>query len=434
MLRSGDRNEATTRLHLIDTLLYECLGWLKFDVIPEVRQDGQYADYTFYAPRQVMILEAKREGDYFDLPTDRNHLTYDLTALAHTSASLRAAIGQVSDYCHSRGIQTAAISNGHQVVAFIANRSDGVPFMDGKAIVFPSLEFMQNHFGDLWNALSKPATEESKLRARLLGKSAPSVPSPLAARLDVYPGTKGRNLFQTDLQVLSDLVIEDIARSRELERRFLEECYCENGTLSHYSLISKSILSSRYNSLFDGANPGPSVVPVGKGTKEPNDFLAEVMSRRPILLLGDIGVGKTTFIRHLIKIDAANLLENAYTFYLNFGSQANLTSDLDRFIVDEMRSQLRNIYEVNIEQYNFVRGVYYRELDDFRDGIYCKLRESDPPAFRQKESSLLESLVADKAEHLRKSLSTSFADERSRLSCSWTTATNADLSCKTTFF
>ena len=28
--RVDQRNEATTRLHLIDILFFECLGWLKF--------------------------------------------------------------------------------------------------------------------------------------------------------------------------------------------------------------------------------------------------------------------------------------------------------------------------------------------------------------------------------------------------------------------
>src|ERR1039457_5791755 len=36
---------------------------------------------------------------------------------------------------------------------------------------------------------------------------------------------------------------------------------------------------------------------------------------------GDVGVGKTTLIRHLIKIEAAGLLESAVWLHLNLGTQ-----------------------------------------------------------------------------------------------------------------
>lgn len=64
----GTRNEATTRLHLIDRLLFECLGWDRNDVTAEEAHNGQYADYTLHAPRRILIVEAKKEGVYFDLP------------------------------------------------------------------------------------------------------------------------------------------------------------------------------------------------------------------------------------------------------------------------------------------------------------------------------------------------------------------------------
>src|ERR1019366_8760739 len=57
------KNEATTRLQLIDRLLFECLGWSKDDVVLEESQGKEYADYTFSMPRRILIVEAKKEGD-----------------------------------------------------------------------------------------------------------------------------------------------------------------------------------------------------------------------------------------------------------------------------------------------------------------------------------------------------------------------------------
>lgn len=51
-LHIGNRNEATTRIHLIDTLLMECLGWAKYDIIAEEPYNEQYVDYALFAPRK----------------------------------------------------------------------------------------------------------------------------------------------------------------------------------------------------------------------------------------------------------------------------------------------------------------------------------------------------------------------------------------------
>lgn len=44
------RNEATTRLHLIDRLLFECLGWDREDCVAEEHYEGQYTDYSLGVP------------------------------------------------------------------------------------------------------------------------------------------------------------------------------------------------------------------------------------------------------------------------------------------------------------------------------------------------------------------------------------------------
>ena len=64
----GDLNEATTRLQLIDRVMFECLGWDRNECVSEERLDGTITDCSFFAPYRCLILEAKREGRTFDLP------------------------------------------------------------------------------------------------------------------------------------------------------------------------------------------------------------------------------------------------------------------------------------------------------------------------------------------------------------------------------
>ncbi len=77
----GDRNEATTRFHLIDELLLNCLGWERQNITTEEVYNREYTDYVFNITRPVLILEAKKEGIYFELPEGKKDLRYSLKSL-----------------------------------------------------------------------------------------------------------------------------------------------------------------------------------------------------------------------------------------------------------------------------------------------------------------------------------------------------------------
>jgi len=402
--QSKTRNEATTRLHLIDTLIFECLAWRREEVRAEEHNRAGFADYTFRCPRRILILEAKKEGDYFQLPSGWTNIEYPLSRLMRDYANVKAAIEQVTRYCHASGVPYAAISNGHQLVVFAATRTDGLSPFDGKALVFGSLDSMLDNFMDLWQALSRPGIEDRNLVSRLLGDMSPQAPPKLSASIFGYPGVKNRNILQTDLQIVAELVMEDMSRSPSLEGKFLEECYCPSGALSQHSLVSKAILKARYAALFDGQAPGPVTVPAvtKKGVKP--TLIAESTGRRPVLLIGDVGVGKTTFIRHLIKVDATDVLANSVSLYLDLGSSATLSADLKSFVPSEIGRQLEEDHCIDIDERNFIRGAYRRELDRFSRGIHSDLAETNPQLFREREIAYLERITSDRHEHVLHSL------------------------------
>jgi hypothetical protein len=399
--KAGSRNESTTRLQMIDLLLFECLGWSKDDAVCEEPHGGDFADYTLSAPRRILIVEAKKEGDYFELPAEKHRLEYALSSLTRDFESLRKAIQQCAGYCQTRGVPFAVVTNGHQMVAFIATRSDGLPPLEGKALVFTSLDSMLANFHDFWQALSKPGVEEKHLLSRLIGGILPDIPPKLSTSIALYPGVKARNPFQTDLQTLSELLIEDLVRSKELRKRFLDECYSRSGALSQYALVSKTILQTRYAALFAPEEKGPTTVPAVDKEGISAELLAESLSRRPIILIGDVGVGKTTFIRYLINVEAAPIFEKAITLYIDLGSQATLAYDLRRFLLDEISRQLREDHNVDLQERNFVRYLYRPELDRFAKGIYSDLRETHPEAYKLKEIEFLDAKISNEEVHLR---------------------------------
>jgi hypothetical protein len=400
------RNEATTRLHIIDSLFFECLGWDKrAECIVEERFDGTYADYTFIYPKRVLIAEAKKEGIYFDIPSDLSNGKYNISTLMKDVPELGKAIDQVTNYCQQRGVPFACVCNGHQMIIFIASRQDGKAPFEGKALVFESFKRMVSKFRGLWDAISKQGILEKNIQRILLDSDVSILPSKLSQLTSKYPGIKNRNELQTDMQILADLVFEDIISTKELENEFLEKCYCQNGALSQYALISKSLLSRRYEALFSETEKHPTIVPATNKKGLSSELLAESFSRRPILILGDVGVGKSMFFRHFINVDAKDVFQNAIHLYIDFGSKAAFSKDIRDFVLDEIERQFQLEQKIDINEDSFIRGVYNGDLIQFSKGIYGPLKDSDPIEFKKKEIGFLEKKLNDKEQYLIASLS-----------------------------
>jgi predicted type IV restriction endonuclease/GTPase SAR1 family protein len=399
-----NRNEATTRLQLIDRLLFECLGWRKKDCKAEEPYGKEYTDYSLFCPYRALIVEAKKEGIYFELPAGYTKLDYSLKSLCKDNKQISNAIKQVIGYCQSRGTPLGAVCNGHQLICCIASRDDGRPPLESKAIVFTSMKEMYDKFLTLWKYLSKPGLEERNLQRYILGPDRSALPDKLSRVISSYSRIKHRNPLQIDLQTVGEVVIEDVNRAREIEADFIMDCFCPSGALSQYALVSKSILENRYAALSISNSKEPAFVPATTKKGVTEELFTEGISRRPIILLGDVGVGKTMFIRYLMKVEIADVLEDSIVLYLDLGTGASLSSDVKSFFLTDIEMQLFKNYEIDIKERNFVRGVYYGELKKFEQSIYSDLKQIDPATYKKQEIKFLEGKLFKQDHHLENCL------------------------------
>jgi len=217
----ADRNEATTRLHLIDGLLKDVLRWNKASIRCEEPAGSGRIDYACGAPATLFILEAKREGVYFELPAGTRTGIHTIESLVSGTAgrALCDAMQQFAGYAARNGVGPAAVCNGRQLVLFLASRTDGIAPLQGRALVFAGLDDMRNDFRLLWDNASKFGIEERRIYQTLQSVPA-SAPRPLSATLSQYPGTKRRNDPQSGLDILGELFLEDVTRLEELRKDF----------------------------------------------------------------------------------------------------------------------------------------------------------------------------------------------------------------------
>lgn len=399
------RNEAQTRFELIDTILKDCLGWEAGDIQVEDRLEGRIADYVLGNPIQRAVIEAKREGTYFELPAGTTSGVASLrTLMSHESIEL--AVEQVLDYAQDRGIPVAAVANGHQLIVFLASRQDGIPPRDGRALVLASLQDLHARFRDVWDALSPAGAERIALGRLLRLEERPLPPEPLSDRLVDYPGYKNRNPVSAEFEILGGLFIEDVVHQDELEDEFLDACYLESGALSQYALVSKEILKKRYAALEDVAAVTARPARTKQGLSEDllSSTLTSSLSRRPILLVGSVGVGKSIFIRRFITRDLEEAAPGSIALYVDYGAEPALADDLHAFTNRSLTEQLRDEYDIDIDSSGFLRSVYRSDLARFRSGPYGFLAETSPPDYQLKEADFLAEKIKDRDEHLRRSI------------------------------
>src|SRR5690349_13228889 len=170
----------------------------------------EYTDYELGWPAKSVVVEAKREGAYFDLPAGFDQNTCSIKKLGDISEDIKAAISQCIKYCQQRGIGIGVVTNGRQFIAFLGSRQDGVPPELGRALVFHSLSNIKERFRDFWDYLSPEGVSSRNLSRLLSAKSFKRPPEKFSSRITHYPGIKDRNPIAADLQILGGSVLEDI--------------------------------------------------------------------------------------------------------------------------------------------------------------------------------------------------------------------------------
>lgn len=399
-------NEADTRFHIIDELFFKCLGWEKDDCKHEEPQESEYADYTFYSSgARVLIVEAKRSNIGFELAAGtRKKTEYKISSIIRDSNTIGEAVHQVFGYCNRRGVEFAVVANGYQIIAFLSHRSDGTDPLQGRAVVFDSIDSMEENFLFLWQMLSKPGILERRLSQYLRESETPILPLKLSTRIDNYPKVARRNELQIDLQLVSEVILENVNKNEEISESFLKETYCSSGALSQYALVSRAILTNRYSLLFDEATTGPIVKDAVNKKGISPDLFGQSLTSAPILLLGDVGSGKSMFINYFIKIEANEIIKKSFTIYVDLGSKAALALNLRIFFLDELIRLFQEKYQIDFYEKNFVRGVYDLELIRFSKGIYGDLKIVDPSSYLNKELQFLEEKLSSKENHIKNCL------------------------------
>ncbi len=398
-------SEAQNRFQFIDRLLDECLGWEKpFIEVEKFDDAGGRADYLLGKPVRA-ALEAKKEAAGFKfLPTSKPKAARKLRPLVDACPTLKAACVQVIGYCALHGARLAIVCNGPQLVIFQSQGQSSSP-LDGECFVFDGFNSYIEDFPTLWRFLSPEGVYQNVAVRTLADLQNPRIPVKASTTLGEAKAYRYRTPFQENLRTLATVLLEEVEYNPDVKSEFYRECYVTVYGDKDNSLLSSDIISSRYKRVSDnGILPANLTTRIENGSVKIDSREIVTTTGRPIVVVGDVGVGKTSFFEHLFQqLDHDERSRTCY-IHVNLGSEAALSTDVKSYFLRVAPLVLREEYDINIDSNDFALKLYDPEMTEFDDGVEGQLKNIDRTGYLKARIAHLSGLLKDRAAHVHRSL------------------------------
>lgn len=390
-------NESTTRLRAIDTILFDILSWDKNLVETEkyCRAEG-YADYVFLLNNNpFFVLEAKRSGIEFILP-DRSfeNRPYAFGLMAKECPNAMSALQQAIGYATTLGARYVAISNGHQWL-FSLTFVQGQSLETRLVYVFESLNAISSRFSNFFLCFSKQGIETNAISYALLDTLKLPAPAKLSSRIPGYPLAATRNLFQNELTYILDYVWQVMSQD-EGTLAFVENCYVNPSSHKDTLILVHELIEKRISE--DDVLREYEIESIDKLPHK----LAHLPAEKPFIVLGEVGRGKSSFLKYLRLIAAKDVLDKFIQIELNFIDRPDIVSEIPSFVYGEIERQLRENYSIDIYENNFVRGVLHFDLQRLKKTPEGAFYSEDKDQYNKIELDKIEKFLEDKHTYLTK--------------------------------
>jgi DNA-binding MarR family transcriptional regulator len=339
--------ESDTRAKMIDPIFKECLGWKEEDIRRETSVHKGFVDYIFRTGKVLrFILEAKSEGESFEIPKSQASRYYKIRGAITTDPKIKAAIEQAQRYCAEAGSTHGVVSNGHQYIIFEAFKH-GSDWRDGRCVIFRSLDDIKQNFTLFWNILGRESVVAGSLKKHVSQEESPLEFVVPRQELHASDSSLTRNDLGPILQAFIDYIFADLTDQSQLD--VLKKCYVAQKQFGDANLqIGRQFdrppaFAEKYqvHPVFES--------PVSAGSfqtyYEQCEKLLRSTSRRGYLtiLMGGVGCGKTTFIHHFYNFVIGNRVDTVW-FYVDFTKAPAEPKEIEDYIYKSVFQDFQNRY------------------------------------------------------------------------------------------
>jgi hypothetical protein len=361
----GTASEADTRAKLIDRVLRDVCHWPEAAISREDHVESGFIDYLLVVrDRPYIAIEAKKEGVAFTFP-ETSSRTLKLSGALLTDKNISAAIIQVRRYCDDAGIRYAVATNGYAWIVFRAIRED-LPWREGAARIFPTLESVEKNFTEFWNLLSFNAIQRGALDEEFgVSRAVPRQLLRVVDRLYNSDLPLQRNRLHIQIHPLIQTIFEDIAKQDPVD--ILQSCYVHASSLR--------IVANELNTVIVDAIPEflrqDGAEPVKQGADDAGRFgmaVVDALTSRAgqmYLVLGGIGSGKTTFIKRYQRTVGKDVLDKyGIWFHLDFLEAPLDPMALELFVWQGVLDQVRSRHvNLTLETRRNIKKAFADKID-----------------------------------------------------------------------
>jgi len=391
------QNEASTRLRVIDTILFDILLWDKNDVdVEKYCRDTGYADYVFtISGKPFFVLEAKRNGIEFLLDNkDYKDRPYQFGILSKECPAASAALQQAIGYAAVLGSRYVAISNGNQWIFTLSFVSDQL--LENRLVyVFESFDGIKNKFSSFCKCFNKEGLSSNVICRELLDNLKLPAPAKLSSQIPGYPNVSSRNVYQNELSYILDYVWQIMSQS-ESSVTFVENCYVNPSSHHDILTLARELIEKRRKE--DDIIAEYNIESIDKLPYE----IANLPAEKPFVILGEVGRGKSSFLKYLRFVYAKDRLQNYIQIELNFVDRPDSPEEIHKFVYSEIERQLLENFGIDINDDSFVRGVLHGDLKRLRSTPRGKLFSSNPDGYSAFEVEKIEEITNDKHTYFTK--------------------------------
>lgn len=404
-------SEADTRAKLIDVLLRQVLGWPETAIKrePHVTENDGYIDYVLSTARPYFIVEAKKNWHRYKLPALRSRQQYKAGGVLHEDKYLVADMAQARDYAINCGVAFCCLTNGEQFLFFRSQNDSGVPWREHVVILFRDHQEIEDKFTLFFHLFSfaavsqgvvhgyLPITENYHEALRRYKKLDPTLQS--IAR------TRERNKLFPALRAVISRVFQDIAGD-VASAEILENCYVETPRDSSYEKGMGGLL--RKKNIAMGHHAKPLVVT----KKDAGAFQKTVHAKlgvesgeaEVLLMLGGVGVGKTTFIHRFRKVIAPDDIDdNCLWMYIDFNKYSDTGEPFIQWVVRQAWEALHQDYPaLDIDTYAALKQAYHAEYEQLKRGRLDPIFKKDPEEFERVFAIEIEKYMQEEDRHFIK--------------------------------
>lgn len=375
-------SEAQVRFDIIDRMIKDVLLWEHGQITVEEIDDDQkrgYVDYILRTNDYVIVIEAKKSGASFPTPTKRRKLKLAGTVLGQ--GEIANAILQVKEYSKNKKANLAIVTNGQCWCFFICDELE----LNENAYAYLAFPFDKVGDGEfLFSKLCMNSVKEGSITT--LTPDAPVVP-------------ERKLLFQVkdaDARVDRNNIAEYISPA-------LDYAFYSESIINSKDQLEKCFVQTQGRTKFDStlgiylSDTKPSSIVPARRIK--NDMLNKIVGDSapsfapPVtLIIGKVGAGKSTYLKHFELVSGANVIEQKRThwIYIDF-ERMGKSGDPKKYMYEQLLDYLIGDHPHNPTDYkNVVEPAYAEKIAGLARGPYSLLFNNDKTEFNRKVTEIIE--------------------------------------------